>query len=124
LAASLAQPCGQFSQQKTLQGLAKPLVSTGHYRAGPQGLDWITTSPFPSTLSVREDGLYQSLPGQGETRLAAMDNPLVASFGRLLAALVGGDSSALASDFALRQSGDTLHLTPKDATLAQVITRI
>ncbi|WKE63993.1 outer membrane lipoprotein carrier protein LolA [Gallaecimonas kandeliae] len=124
LAASLAQPCGEFSQQKTLQGLSKPLESRGHYSAGPGGLDWVTDSPFPSTLSVRKDGLYQALPGQGESRLASMDNPLVASLGRLLAAVVSGDTSSLAQDFELSQDGEKLTLKPKDPTLAKAVTEM
>ncbi|MED5525557.1 MAG: outer membrane lipoprotein carrier protein LolA [Pseudomonadota bacterium] len=126
LGAALATPapCGTFSQEKSLAGLAKPFVSEGRYQLKDGELSWHTLKPFESTLQISKAGLYQQLPGQARQQIASGDNPLAASLAELLGAVVRGDTAALKAHFSVEGEGAQQTLVPKDALLQKAISRI
>ncbi|WP_115718763.1 outer membrane lipoprotein carrier protein LolA [Gallaecimonas mangrovi] len=126
LANALAKPapCGDFQQQKQVPGMHQAFHSSGHYQLQGNTLIWQTLKPFASTLEVSPAGLYQSLPGQVRQQIANGDNPLVASLGTLLAAVMTGDEKALAQHFKVNRQGETLTLVPQDALVAKGISDI
>lgn len=59
----------KFTQEKTISGLAKPLKSTGELILwGDKGVLWTVHTPFPSTLFLSKNGIFQ-VEGTQKTKL-------------------------------------------------------
>lgn len=118
---------GEFTQQKTVQGMSRPLRSSGQFTyAKTHGLLWTTTQPFMSRLVVTPTAIGE-IDDQGQLMLKqTADNPQMAAFMQMFMALVGGDVSQLLDFFVI--TGDIqanvwqLQLTPKTDELGQFIT--
>lgn len=129
LEAQLSEPAvirGTFVQEKHLRALPQPLVSKGVYvLAREHGLLWLLRQPIEQDYRITDAGVARrSADGWHMTdqqRAAAQHN-------RLFLAVLRGDSSALARDFALDLSGTAqrwqLELTPRSALLRQIFSRI
>jgi outer membrane lipoprotein-sorting protein len=110
---------GDFSQQKQIKVLHKPLISTGTFTYDQnKGVIWKTLTPVASLLLVNEAKL---LTGQGEQAVPA-------AFGKVFKAMLGGDLAALTDSFNAngteQQNSWQLELTPKDDLLKKVIAAI
>lgn len=107
---------GGFKQEKRLKVLKKPLISTGVFTYHQsKGVIWKTLTPVPSLLLVNEKRL---LTAQGEQVV-----PI--AFGKVFAAMLGGDLSQLTEGFEI--TGDNqknswqLQLKPRDELLKKII---
>ena len=121
---------GSFEQTKSLSGFKKPLISKGTFVIDRvKGVQWITATPFASTLVVTrerlttwgEDGNKQQLDTKREPGLRAVND--------LIMAMLSGDLKVLATRFQTNGSMKSaqawnLSLTPKDAGLAGFIKNI
>jgi outer membrane lipoprotein-sorting protein len=125
VAERLAQPAllrGEFEQNKTVAGFKKPLV------AKERGVLWETVQPFPSLLKLTRDEIVASENGAVAFRLNASKEPTVRVINGLMFSLLNGDVKALADIFTIQGelSGKswTLALTPKQAAMSKVMSKI
>jgi outer membrane lipoprotein-sorting protein len=107
---------GDFQQQKHLKVLHKPLISTGTFTYHQsKGVIWKTLTPVVSLLLINEMKL---LTGQGEQAVPA-------AFGKIFAAMLGGDLTALTDGFTITGTDNKtswqLELSPKDEMLKLII---
>jgi hypothetical protein len=112
---------GHFTQQKSIQGIRKPLVSQGDFLvARGKGVIWRTRKPFAAAAAVTAKGLW-ALEG-GDSARAPKRAPLHqgnlgATLG-MMERVLSGDPAGLEKNFAVRASGGdsawTLQLSPKD----------
>lgn len=120
---------GDFEQTKTVKGFKKPLVSRGHFvMAKNQGIQWLTSEPFASSLIVTRERLLTKT-GDSVQQLDTRTEPSLRIINDLLMAVLSGDMHALDARFHVEgnmDSKDTWHLTltPKDKDIALFITRI
>ena len=110
---------GDFSQQKNLKFLHKPLISSGSfYYHQRKGIIWKTREPVLSLLLIDDSRL-----------LTEHDEPTVPTvFAKVFKAILGGSFAALTDNFNMSVSDKTaawqIDLTPKDELLQKVITSI
>ena len=129
LGAQLAKPAvvrGPFIQEKHLRALPQPLTSKGEFILGRElGLLWQLRSPLTQDYRIDASGIarrtaqgWQPQPGQD----------VAAQQSRLFLAVLQGDHSGLARDFALQLSGSAeawqLTLVPHSLLLKQIFSRI
>jgi len=110
---------GNFQQEKQLKILRKPLISTGVFTYHQsKGVIWKTLTPVASLLLVNQSHL---LTNQGEQAVPA-------TFGRVFQAMLGGDLTQLADDFAITGTDQKvswhIQLKPKDELLQKIISDI
>ena len=120
---------GQFTQTRQLTGIKKPLGSTGAFLVDKQhGVIWKAEKPFPSTLRVTRGEILQKNGDQVMMKLSADKEPTVKTVSSLLFSLFSGDVAALGRLFTAEGKVDgktwKMALTPKDATLAKLISGI
>lgn len=120
---------GEFEQTKVIKGFKKPLVSRGEFViARGRGIQWVTLTPFPSTLVVTRDRLTTVTPG-GTQQIDVRQEPGLRAVNDLLMAVLGGDMKALNTRFQLDgglqgTQGWRMTLVPRDAALSRFIARI
>jgi hypothetical protein len=122
---------GHFTQQKSIQGIRKPLVSQGDFLvARGKGVIWRTRKPFAAAAAVTAKGLW-ALEG-GDSSRAPKRTPLHqgnlgATLG-MMERVLSGDPAGLEKNFTVRASGGdsawTLHLSPKDPSWARFMRSI
>ena len=114
---------GSFFQEKTLEGMAKPLQTRGDYLFHcEQGLIWHTVSPLTETAIYRAAGEHWLLNADGST--SRLDSRLHKSLGNLLNRLVGGDAEWLQRNFDAETDSTGLGLRPKQRGMRRAIERI
>ncbi|WP_137937806.1 outer membrane lipoprotein carrier protein LolA [Chitinivorax sp. B] len=101
--AQLARPdvlCGVFNQAKTLQGLKKPVKSSGRFcMISNKGVLWRTQQPFTSNLKLTRDEIVESQGEQVTKVLNARQEPTVRLINSLLFSLMNGDLQQLENSF-------------------------
>jgi len=122
---------GEFEQKKTVKGFKNPLLSRGEFLvARERGVLWQTREPFASTLIVtRERLLARQADGSVGTQVDAKSEPGIRAINDMLFALMSADLGTLAQRFRIEgqligKAAWTLVLVPKEASLAQWVTRI
>ena len=117
---------GNFTQEKHLRALPKPLTSKGTFVLSKQhGLLWLLKTPLQQDYRINAKGIarrdangWQRLPGKSA---GAEQN-------RLFLAVLQGDSSGLQRDFELSLNGSAqdwkLTLIPRSLLLKQVFNQI
>lgn len=119
-----------FTQMRTISGMAQPLVSRGEMLlARQQGLWWHQQAPFVMTLLLDDNRMVQTLNGQPPQVVTAGSNPQMFQFNHLLRALFQADEKVLQENFILdfQDKGAnrwTLALTPNAAPLNKIFNRI
>ncbi len=108
---------GRFTQERRLQGFARPLRSAGDFLLLPgRGLIWRGQTPFASTLVITPGGILQLLDGREAMRLPAARAPGLGRFYEVLAGAMSGDPSQLGQVFNVDWQADAaqwrLLLTP------------
>ena len=108
---------GRFTQERRLQGFARPLRSAGDFLLLPgRGLLWRATTPFASTLVITAGGILQLIDGREAMRLPASRAPGLGRFYEVLAGAMSGDPSQLGQVFSVAWQADsrrwTMLLTP------------
>jgi hypothetical protein len=111
---------GRFTQERRLQGFARPLRSEGDFLLLPgRGLIWRGTAPFASTLVITQGGILQLLDGREAMRLPASRAPGLGQFYQVLAGAMSGDPANLGQVFNVGWQADAsqwqLTLTPRRA---------
>ncbi|WP_425605980.1 LolA family protein [Paraburkholderia sejongensis] len=130
IAAHLAEPKGvraQFTQTQTLAAMKQPLVSSGNllfYRE--RGVIWQIDTPYKATYVITDAGVAQlNAAGQRVGTHSAQSTRGVAQVSKMMRAMLGGDLSALYSQFDVSAAGSAaqwrMHLTPNQPQLAQSI---
>jgi hypothetical protein len=120
----------EFEQQRTISGMAKPLISSGDLLISQRkGLWWAQQKPFPLTLLLDDKRMVQTMVGQPPQVITAENNPQMFQFNQLLTALFHADSQALEQNFTLQFSdlGNNqwrLVLIPKTTPLDKLFKRI
>ncbi len=128
---------GLFVQEKSIQGIKKPLVSRGDFLvAKDKGVIWRTQKPFSAAVAVTGKGIWAVQGGSGtdpkETAAAPKRTPihqgnLGATMG-MIQKILAGDASSLEKAFQVEASGNDsawgLSLKPKDAVLARFVARV
>ncbi|RZF26459.1 outer membrane lipoprotein carrier protein LolA [Paraburkholderia sp. UYCP14C] len=130
IAAHLAQPKGvraRFTQTQTLAAMKQPLVSTGtllffHER----GVIWQIDTPYKATYVITDAGVAQvDAGGHRVSTRSAQGTRGVAQVSKMMRAMLGGDLSALYSQFDVSAEGSAaqwrMRLTPNQPQLAQSI---
>ncbi|WP_416052875.1 outer membrane lipoprotein carrier protein LolA [Cupriavidus basilensis] len=122
---------GRFEQIRRLSGFANPLVSRGDFvLARERGVVWSTREPFASSLLVTPDRLVmRGADGRVQQQLQADAQPAMRVVGESVIAVLRGDLRTLSTRFEVAgqlvgKSGWTLTLTPTDAGMRRVFTRI
>lgn len=120
---------GEFEQSKSIKGFKKPLVSRGQFVvARGQGIQWVTLTPFPSTLVVTRERLTTITDG-GTQQIDVRKEPGLRAINDLLLAVLGGDLQALYDRFQVEgglqgAQGWRMTLVPREASLARFVSRI
>jgi hypothetical protein len=122
---------GEFEQRKTIKAFRNPLVSRGSFLVSrARGVIWQTREPFASSLVVTHDRLLsRQADGTVVGRVSARDEPGLRVINEMLFALMSADLQALAQRFTIEGAlvGTDrwqLVLVPRDAALAQWVTRV
>ena len=113
---------GEFTQQRQLPELTRPLRSSGHFvHDVDRGILWQVVEPAPSTLVIIARGLYQN----GERQSGA--SPMT-SLRPVFRALFSGDMARLEDHFEVTPAetgtGWSLVLKPRDSSLAEALREI
>ena len=130
IAAHLAQAKGvraQFTQTQTLAAMKQPLVSTGSllfFRE--RGVIWQIDKPYKATYVITDAGVAEvDANGQRVTTHSAQGARGVAQVSKMMRAMLGGDLSALYSQFDVEAQGSVaqwrMQLTPNQPQIAQSI---
>jgi hypothetical protein len=130
ITAQLARQKGvraQFTQTQTLSAMQRPLVSTGSllfFRE--RGVLWRIDTPYKTIYVITDAGVEQvDANGRGVRANNANGGRGVAQVTRMMRAMLGGDLSALYSQFDVRADGTPaqwrLQLTPNQPQVAQSI---
>ena len=130
IAARLAQAKGvraQFTQTQTLAAMKQPLVSTGSllfFRE--RGVIWQIDTPYKATYVITDAGVAEvDANGQRVTTHGAQGTRGVAQVSKMMRAMLGGDLSALYSQFDVQAEGGVarwrMQLTPNQPQIAQSI---
>ncbi|MFP4895578.1 outer membrane lipoprotein carrier protein LolA [Paraburkholderia sp. EG304] len=130
IAAHLAQPKGvrsQFTQTQTLAAMKQPLVSNGtllFFR--DHGVIWQIDTPYKATYVITDAGVAQvDASGRRVSTHGAQGTRGVAQVSKMMRAMLGGDLSALYSQFDVSAEGSAaqwrMRLTPNQPQLAQSI---
>ncbi|KAE8759685.1 MULTISPECIES: LolA family protein [Paraburkholderia] len=130
IASHLAQAKGvraQFTQTQTLAAMKQPLVSTGSllfFR--DRGVIWQIDTPYKATYVITDAGVAEvDTNGQRVTAHSAQGTRGVAQVSKMMRAMLGGDLSALYSQFDVQAEGSAaqwrMQLTPNQPQIAQSI---
>ncbi|MBC8739045.1 outer membrane lipoprotein carrier protein LolA [Paraburkholderia sp. UCT31] len=130
IAAHLAQPKGvraQFTQTQTLAAMKQPLVSNGtllFFRE--RGVIWRIDTPYKATYVITDAGVAQlDASGRRVSTHSAQGTRGVAQVSKMMRAMLGGNLSALYSQFDVSAEGSAaqwrMRLTPNQPQLAQSI---
>ncbi len=131
IAGRLAQAKGvraQFTQTQTLSAMNKPLVSTGTLVfVRERGVIWQIDTPYKATYVITDAGVTEvNANGQRvNTNRPQQGARGVAQVSKMMRAMLGGDLSALYSQFDVKADGTPaqwrMQLTPNQPQLAQAI---
>ncbi|MCV9878893.1 LolA family protein [Brenneria izbisi] len=120
----------EFTQQREIKGMAKPLKSSGQLLiAQDKGLWWHQATPFPLTMVLDDKRMVQVMNGQSPQIVTAESNPQMFQFNHLLRALFQADRRVLEQNFAIdftdRENQQwRLVLTPKTSPLDKLFNTI
>lgn len=117
----------QFTQTQTLSAMKQPLVSTGtfvFYRE--RGVIWRVLTPYKATFVITDAGVAEvDANGKRIGSKTARGVQGVAQVSKMMRAMLGGDLSALYSQFDVDAQGSpsqwTLDLKPNQPQLAQAV---
>ena len=128
---------GDFKQTKSIKKLNRDFVTTGTFRISKTaGIVWKTQKPFPSEMTVSDDGITErNASGQVRT-ISTKDNPVFAQISTTIQALFSGNLSELETRFniyylTLADGGEygdkschKIGLVPREASVRKMIANI
>ena len=118
--------CADFTQNKSLRALTRPLVSQGRlvFVAG-KGVLWQVREPFATQVLVKSDALIKWNDEGVPQRLSFGQSPVFRTLSQVFLAVFTGDINRLWKTFEIesdvRQSRWRLTLTPRDPGFAAII---
>jgi len=121
--------CNDFEQEKHLQALARPLLSSGKlvFVAG-QGVLWQVQTPYPARILVRRDELIRWDEDGNAHKSSYGKAPIFRALSSIFLAMFRGNFEGLQDTFDLSATQAEgiwrLTLTPKDEILAAVISNV
>lgn len=121
---------GTFEQLKTVKGFKQPLRSSGDFVvARGKGIVWHVLRPYESLLVVKPDSLQsRGSDGKVTLQMRAQDEPVLRTVNAMLFAVMSADLAELTQHFEVTgqvaAKGWSLHLVPRDPTLAQWLTAV
>ncbi|CAB3781051.1 outer membrane lipoprotein carrier protein LolA [Paraburkholderia fynbosensis] len=133
IAAHLAEAKGvraQFTQTQTLAAMKQPLVSNGTLLfLRERGVLWRIDTPYQAAYVITDAGVVQiDATGRRVNAHGAQGTRGVAQVSKMMRAMLGGDLSALYSQFDVQAEGSTaqwrMQLTPNQPQIAQSIKRL
>jgi len=130
--ATVARPdilCGNFRQQKKLDGIKAPLVSEGRFCVhAEKGILWRHLKPFEQTLRVTKDEIVMMQGGRVTNRLDANEEPMVRMINSVLLALVSGDIAPIQDlfdiDARIKSGFWNVSLRAKNPQLARAVSKV
>ena len=125
---------GDFKQTKSIKKLNRDFVSTGTFRISKtSGIVWKTQKPFPSEMTVSDDGITErNASGQVRT-ISSKDNPVFSQISSTIQALFSGNITELENRFDIYYekidyggviSYLKIRLVPREASVRKVIANI
>jgi outer membrane lipoprotein-sorting protein len=119
---------GEFTQLRHLSVLKRPLSSQGRFIfSAVQGLVWQQTSPFSSTMILKDNQLIQ-IDSRGKSKVLEtqkQQNPLAQQLPELLQAIMSANVAALEQKFELylKRTNELwyLGLKPRDALIQNAL---
>ena len=133
LVASLGRPAPArtpFAEARFMKMLDKPLVVTGQLAwLGGDKLERTVEHPAREVSTIGDGEVTQQREGRSSRSFSLKRAPQLQLLLDSFVALLGGDASRLEQAFTVQHSADgadhwTLTLTPRDAKLAQTVSRI
>lgn len=118
-----------FIQKRSLQGMAKPIVSSGSFIVSAEkGLYWSQVSPFQLTMVLTQDKLFQQVENGKPMIITAKGNPQVFQFNQLLSSLFSMNVQAVNkyfnTDLKEKNSDWVLVLHPKKEPMNKIFKEI
>ena len=131
---------GDFKQTKSIKKLNRDFVTTGTFRISKtSGIVWKTQKPFPSEMTVSDDGITErNASGQVRT-ISSKDNPVFSEISSTIQALFSGNLSELETRFNIyylemkamvdgevygTKSHHKIGLVPREASVRKMIANI
>jgi outer membrane lipoprotein-sorting protein len=120
-----ALKAGRFSQSRQVQGLKRPVVSSGRFvvQRGVS-LEWVTESPVRVALTVEKGQVVLTQGSSTPRRFDAKRDPAAASASRLLFALLAGEAAGVLQMFEVEgdvsEASWRITLTPKKNVASQL----
>ena len=131
---------GDFKQTKSIKKLNRDFVSTGTFRISKtSGIVWKTQKPFPSEMTVSDDGITErNASGQVRT-ISSKDNPVFSQISSTIQALFSGNITELENRFDIyylgmkamvdggeldNKSHHKIGLVPREASVRKMIANI
>ena len=120
----------QFTQERTIKGMAKPLHSSGQMIVSKEkGLWWQQNKPFELTLLMTQTVMKQKTGNQSSQVITATDNAQLFQFNSLLSALFKADKATLEKNFSFKftdKGNDRweIQLTPTMSPLNKIFKKI
>lgn len=123
---------GRFTQEKTVAGLKKTLVSRGDFLvAKDKGVIWRTRKPFSAAFAITPKGIWtlrEEGPAGSAPRREAVHKGKVDAALEMIQKALAGDRAALGRTFIVKEGGSpsawTLDLKPKDRMVARFMAAI
>jgi hypothetical protein len=121
--------CSEFEQEKRLQVLARPLLSSGKLIfVAEQGVLWQVLTPYPARLLIKSDELIRWDDDGNAHKLAYGKSPIFRALSSVFLAVFRGQFQALGDTFELTATQAEgmwlLTLAPKDETLAAAVSEV
>ena len=120
---------GDFEQTRYIQGLDKPLKSSGTFAiSSDDGLLWKQTKPFDSTMKATKDRLENSIMDNPPTVVTKEQQPMIFTFTQVFMSVFQGNTKDVQNYFDIDFTGDinswSIELTPKSSPLNKAIKNI
>jgi hypothetical protein len=121
--------CGNFTQEKTLTALNRPLVSSGRFSfVAEKGILWEVKEPFAIRLVLTDKNMVRWNLNGSAIRTSLEQEPHFKALSQVLIAALSGNIPLLTSTFKasaeVREIGWELMLMPRDARFSAIIKTI
>lgn len=120
---------GDFVQTKSIKKLNRDFVSTGTFRISKtSGVVWKTEKPFPSELTVSDEGITERSANGHVRTISTKDNPVFTEFSKTIQAVFSGNISDLETKFNVfyekTPNGGQIGLVPREASVRKIVSNI
>lgn len=119
-----------FQQERSIEGLKKPIVSDGKMIISmTDGLFWQQLMPFEMTMLITPQKMVNQIGNGRKEIITAKDNPALFQFNHLLSSLFTMDTNSIAKYFKIASvtphlNGNTIILEPITAPVDKIFKTI